>query len=84
MLEYEKAFLVRIIEDSYDPDEYKTVSRQDIPEMAELLLVAFWGVIGYFMEKESLVDKEKLQQTIDLVVYMLLDDQRRKPCLPDP
>ncbi len=71
LLEYEKAYLVRIIEDGYNSDEYRKVNRQDIPVTAELLLVAFFSVIDYSVGKDSLMDKEKLQQTIDLVVRML-------------
>lgn len=67
VLEYEKAFLIRIIEDGYDSGEYTKVSRQDIPEAAELLLVAFWGAIDYSGEKDSPKDKEKLQQIIDVI-----------------
>jgi len=71
LMRYEKAYLVQIIEDGYDSDEYKKASREDIPEVVELLLVAFFGVIDYSMGKENDLDKEKLQQTIDLIVFML-------------
>lgn len=71
VMKFEKTYLTRIMEDSYDSDEYKNVCRQDISGIAELLLVAFFSTVAYSMAKESLFDKEKLQQTIDLIVFML-------------
>jgi len=75
VLEYEKAFLTRIIEDGYDSDEYTKVSRQDIPQAAELLLVAFWGAIDYSRGKDRPEDKEKLQQIIDVIVCMFFTNE---------
>lgn len=71
MLEYEKKYLTRIMEDSYDSGEYRGIERDDIPWMCEFFLGAFYGTVMFVVEKEGFVDMDKLEKAADLFVPKL-------------
>ena len=67
MMEFEQKYIVRILEDGYDSGEYKEISREEIPWVAEIFLAAFLGVVQYAIEKDGFLDEEKLERTINLI-----------------
>lgn len=71
MLEYEKRYLIRIMEDGYDSGEYRGIAREDIPWMAELFFGAFYGAVIFIVDKEGFIDNEKLEKAADLFVPKL-------------
>jgi len=68
MMDYEKSYLVRILEDGYDAGEYTRISRKDIPHIAEIFLAAFFGAVRYFIAKDGTLSLERLQKTADLFI----------------
>ncbi len=68
MLEYEKSYMVRMMEDGYDSGEFRDVDRDDIPWIAEMFLAAFYGMVKYVVEKDGELDEEKLIKTAYLFI----------------
>lgn len=71
MLDFEKSYIMRILEDGYDSGEYRGVEREDIPWIAELFLAAFYGVVQYSVERDGTFDEEKLTKAALLFVPKL-------------
>ncbi|GET28058.1 TetR/AcrR family transcriptional regulator [Prolixibacter sp. SD074] len=71
MLDFEKLYIMRILEDGYDSGEYRGVEREDIPCIAELFLAAFYGVVQYSVERDGTFDEEKLTKAALLFVPKL-------------
>ena len=46
MMEFEQKYIVRILEDGYDSGEYKEISREEIPWVAEIFLAAFLALFN--------------------------------------
>ena len=68
MLEYEKSYMVRMMEDGYDSGEFRDVDRDDIPWIAEIFLAAFYGMVKYAVDKDGELDEEKLIKTAYLFI----------------
>lgn len=71
IMEYEKSYVVRILEDAYDCGEFTQVSKDEIPWYAELLLAAFLGIVRYSIEPNQAFDQEKLKSAAQLFVPKL-------------
>lgn len=71
MMEYEKSYISRILEDGYDVGEFTGVNREDISWVAEIFLAAFYGVVKYSVEKDGTLDEDKLIKTAELFVPKL-------------
>ncbi len=75
MMDYEKSYLVRILEDGYDSGEYTRVNREEIPYIAEIFLAAFFGAVRYFISKDGALSLERLQKTADLFIPQIFGGQ---------
>jgi AcrR family transcriptional regulator len=73
MMDFEQAYITRILEDGYDAGEYRNVNREDIPWITETFLAAFLGTVLYVMEKEGFFDEEKISKAIHYFVPKLFD-----------
>lgn len=71
MLEFETAYLVRIMEDGYDSGECREFDRSDIPWIAEILLASFYGTARHLIEKDGVHDMEKLEKAANLFTAKL-------------
>ena len=71
MMEFEKSYIIRIMEDGYDSGEFTEVDREDIPWYAEVFLASFYGVVKYFVDKDGGLDEEKLIKMANLFVPKL-------------
>ena len=68
MMEFEKSYLLRILEDGFDSGEYNHASREDLPLIAEMSLASFYGIMLYSIEKDGFIDHAKSQNIISLLV----------------
>jgi len=74
MMEFEKSYITRIMEDGYDSGEYTQVERGDIPWSAEMFVAAFYGMVQYLIEKEGcFINEEKLLRVANLFVYKMFN-----------
>ncbi|MCG8306858.1 MAG: TetR/AcrR family transcriptional regulator [Cytophagales bacterium] len=60
LIEFEQAYLSRILEDGFDAGEIKSIDKEDIPWFAETMVAAFFGIVRYAIEKEREFDPDKL------------------------
>ncbi len=72
MMEFERSYITRILEDGHDAGEYRNVKREDIPWIAETFLAAFYGTVLYVIEKEGFFNEEELVKAIHYFVPKLL------------
>jgi hypothetical protein len=68
MLDYEKSYIIRIIEDGYDSGELRSFERENIPWLAELLLASFLGIVRHLILREGSLDPDKLRSTADILI----------------
>ncbi|MGQ7868591.1 TetR/AcrR family transcriptional regulator [Sunxiuqinia sp. sy24] len=67
MMEFEQAYIIRILEDGYDSGEYSTSNREDIPWLSEMFLSSFCGIVQYSLEKEGFYNEEKMIRFVNLI-----------------
>lgn len=72
MMEFEKSYITRILEDGYDAREYTNVNKEDISWVAETFLAAFYGTVLYVMEKEGFYNEEEIVKAVRYFVPKLL------------
>ncbi len=68
IMNFEKAYMVRILEDGYDTGEFVNVDKDNIPWFAELLLAAFFGIVRYSIETDQGFDQKKLELAIQVLI----------------
>ena len=67
MMEFEQAYIVRILEDGFDSGEFKETEKSDIPWLAEMLLASFYGLVQYGIEKDGFYDEKRMTRIVDLI-----------------
>lgn len=72
MMDFEKSYITRVLEDGYDAREYTNVNKEDIPWVAETFLAAFYGTVLYVMEKEGFYNEEEIAKAVRYFVPKLL------------
>lgn len=72
MMEFEQAYIIRLLEDGFDAGELKEIERKDIPWLAEMYQASFLGVVQYGIEKEGFYNEEKTQRIVHLIVPKVL------------
>ncbi|PTN08183.1 TetR/AcrR family transcriptional regulator [Mangrovibacterium marinum] len=73
MMEFEKNYVLRIIQDAYDSGEFRSVAQEDLPLMAELLLAGFYGSLKYLIDRDDDYDQEKLERLADIFTSKLFN-----------
>ena len=71
VMNYEKSYITRILEDGYDVGEFTLIEKDEIPWFAEILLAAFFGIVGYSIEKNQNFDTKKMKSAIQLLLPKL-------------
>ncbi len=73
MMEFEKSYVLRIMEDAYDSGECRSIDKEDLPLMAELLLAGFYGTVKYLIEKDDKYDQQKLERIAEIFTSKLFE-----------
>jgi len=68
IMQFEKAYLLRMFEDSYDACEFILIEKKDLPWFSEIMIAAFLGIVRYSIEIDHGFDQEKLDKAIDLLL----------------
>ncbi|WP_163714582.1 TetR/AcrR family transcriptional regulator [Mangrovibacterium lignilyticum] len=71
MMEFEKAYILRIMQDAYDAGECPDYCTADLPAVAELLLAGFYGTIQYLIERDDQTDQQKLEKIAEIFTQKL-------------
>ncbi len=72
IMEYERSYIQRLLEDGYDIGEIKTIEKDDIEWTSEILYAAFIGIVKYSTIREKGFDTEKLKNTVDKLIPKLI------------
>ncbi len=68
LMEFEQAYITRILEDGYDAGQFREIEREDIPWFSETMIAAFFGIVNYSIEKEQEQDIEKLEKIVRILI----------------
>jgi AcrR family transcriptional regulator len=68
LMEFEKSYITRILEDGYDSGEFTEIDKQSIPWFSEVLLAAFFGIVRYSIETEAEFDQRKLEFAAEVLL----------------
>ncbi len=68
VFDFEKSYIKRIFEDGFDAGELHSIDSKDIPLISELLLAGFFGVVRYSIEKNGVMDNEKLKEITKILI----------------
>lgn len=71
MMEFEKSYVLRIMEDAYDSGECRSIDKEDLPLMAEMLVAGFYGTVKYLIEKDDKHDQQKLEKIAEILTNKL-------------
>lgn len=68
VIEYEQQYIESLITEAYEKDEYRGVPKEDIHLFSEILVVSFLGLVKYSIEKDQVIEIEKLSRMTDLMI----------------
>lgn len=71
LMNYEKNYINRILEDGYDAGDCIDIERKDLYWFSEIIIAAFLGIVRYSIESENNFDQEKLDMATDLIIPKL-------------
>lgn len=71
VMEFEKSFIERLLEEAYDRGEYTNVDKSDIPMFAEISIAAMLGIVQYTIQTDNGLDYEKLDKVIRTIIPQL-------------
>jgi len=68
MVNFEKSYIIRIIEDGHDSGECSGVDQNDISWIAETLLAAFYGVIQLVVVSGGKFEDKRFARAVNLIL----------------
>ena len=68
MLEFEKSYVTRMLEDGIDAKEFNGVEPKDVSWFAETILAAFFGIVRFSIESDQGFDQEKLEKIAGILI----------------
>jgi AcrR family transcriptional regulator len=68
VIDFEKLYIVRILEDGYDSGECRKFKREEIPWIAEMFFAAFFGIVRYLIKKDGTISFDRLQKTANTFI----------------
>lgn len=71
IIQFEKSYVTRILEDGFDTGEFIQVNKDEIPWFSELLLTAFFGIVRYSIEADKGYDFKKLESAAHIFIPKL-------------
>ena len=71
LLEFERNYIIRILEDGYDAGEFTVYKKEDIPWFSEILIAAFLGIVRYSIETDEGLDQKKLEISVTTLIPKL-------------
>lgn len=71
MMQFEKSYITRILEDGFDAGELKEAKREELGWMAEMFLASFFGIVQYGIDKDGFYDEEKMAEFANMIVPRL-------------
>jgi len=72
IIEFEKSYIGKIMNEGIDSDELTGIGRKEIPFFSEIMLVAFFGVVRYSLERDGVIDLGRLQKVTDILLPKIL------------
>jgi AcrR family transcriptional regulator len=73
MMEFEKSYILKILQEANNAGECSSLNKDDFPLMAELLLAGFFGTTKYLIEKDDKYDQKKLERIAEIFTTKLFE-----------
>lgn len=71
IIESEKQYITNLLEDGYDSFNFEGIKREDLPWLAETMIVAFMGIVHYSINSAEGFQHEKLERTAHAIIPRL-------------
>lgn len=71
MVDFEKSYLLQMMEDSYDSGECREFSKEDLPMVAELMLASTFGMIIYLLEVNVDYSQENFEKISEIFTHKM-------------
>lgn len=68
MMEFEKSYVTRMLEDGIDAKEFNGVEPKDVSWFSETILAAFFGIVRFSIESDQGFDQEKLEKIAGILI----------------
>ncbi len=68
LIDYEKEYMIKILQEGYDSGEYKLFGKDDIRWEAEMFLAALFGIVQYSVERDSVFNETNLQKITNTIL----------------
>jgi AcrR family transcriptional regulator len=68
LLDFEKSYLTRMLEDGYDSGEFTAIPKKDLPWFSETILSGFFGIVRFSIESKDGLDHDKLSKTVKTLI----------------
>ena len=72
IVEFEKSYITKILNEGLNKNELTGIEPKKIPFFAEVMLAAFFGVVRYSLERDGVIDLERLQNVSDVLLPRIL------------
>ena len=72
ILNFEKPYIARILEDGIDTGELKDIAKEEIPWLSEIAIAAFFGIVRHSIETENGLDINKLKKAADTFIPKII------------
>ncbi len=71
IIESEKQYITKLLEEGYDSFNFEGIKREDLPWLAETMIVAFMGIVRYSINSAEGFQHEKLERTAHAIIPRL-------------
>lgn len=68
IMEFEMSYIIRLLEDGHDSNEFSSVEKGDIPWFSETVLAAFMGIVKYSITQGENFNRGKLERTTHMLI----------------
>jgi AcrR family transcriptional regulator len=72
IIAFETSFVAVIINEGFEKGEFTGIEKEEISWFAEIMVVAFLGIVRYSIEKEGEFDVEKLHKVTDVLISRVI------------
>lgn len=71
LMQFEKSYITRMLEDAFDAGEFTGFTKEEIPWFSEIMIAAFFGIVRHSIEVEGSFDKDNLNKVAQIFIPRL-------------
>ena len=72
IIEFETSFVTSLLNEGFEKKELTGLEKDDIPWLAEVMVVSFLGIVRYSVEKEGQFDASRLEKVTEVLISRII------------